>query len=173
MATFTPLGAGSWRNSDGLIVYFGRTEGIAGNGGEYRTTGVNREQEFIIDMSTLTTSAQYIDQHWELPKGAVIESVTVETLVTPTSGGSGTFSVGLKQSDQSTNISDTALVNAATFASLSTAGTQQNLTVGVTGVGANVGAALANNGLITAKVSATYSAGRVAVRVRYNFLPLT
>lgn len=172
MATFKPLGAGSWRNADGLIVYFGPTEGQAGNGGEYKTYGPVREQEVILDMAQLSTSAQYLDQHFELPKNAFIESVTIETLVAATSSGSGTFSVGLKQSDQSTNISDTALVNATTTASITAVGTQLILTAGSTGAGSSIGTALSVNGLITAKVSAAYQAGRVAVRIRYNFLPL-
>lgn len=173
MPTFTPQGAGSWRNADGLIVYFNTREGTAGQGGEYKTYGPWREQEVLIDMSTLTTSAQFLDQHFELPKGAYIESVQLETLVAATSSGSGTFSLGLKQSDQSTNISDTALINAATTASITTVGTQITYVAGTTGAGANIGTALGFNGLFTAKVSAVYQAGRIAVRVRYNFLPLT
>lgn len=173
MATLTPLGAGSWRNSDGLIIYFGPKEGTSGLGGEYKAYGPDRTQEVLIDMATLTTSAQYLDQHFELPKGAFIESVELETLVAATSSGTGTFSLGLKQSDQSTNISDTALINAATVASFTAAGTKIIYTVGVTGVGANVGTALSVNGLFTAKVSAVYQTGRVAIRVNYNFLPLT
>jgi len=173
MATFKPLGAGQWRNADGLIVYFGTPEGVAGNGGEYRTLGNNRTQEILIDMAQLTTSAQYLDQHIGIPKGAYIEQVELETLVAATSSGSGTFSLGLKQSDQSTNISDTALINAATTASITAVGARIIYTAGVAGAGANIGTALSVNGLFTAKVSAAYQAGRVAVRVHYNFLPLT
>lgn len=173
MTVFTPQGAGSWRNSDGLIVYFGPKEGTSGQGGEYVTEGARRNIEVIVDMTTLTTTAQYLDQHFEVPKGAFIEYVETETLVAATSSGSGTFSVGLKQSDQSTNISDTALVNASTTSAITAAGTRQILNIGVTGVGASVGTALAANGLITSKVSAVYQAGRVLVRVYYSFLPLT
>ncbi len=173
MTTFTPLGVGSWRNSDGLIVYFGTKEGVSGNGGEYSTLGPLRYQEVIIDMTTLTTSAQYLDQHFELPKNAFVEVVEIETLVAATSSGSGTLSVGLKQSDQSTNISDTALVAATTTASITAVGTKLTLTAGSTGAGVSIGTAIAANGLFTAKVSAVYQAGRILVRVGYSFLPLT
>ena len=170
---FKAEGAGSWRNSDGLIVYFGPTEGTSGNGGEYVTTGPNRTIEAIIDLANLTTTAQYWDQHFEIPKNAFVESVVVEVLVVAASSGSGTFSVGLKQSDQSTNISDTALVSALDLHATAV-GTQFILTAGSTGAGSSIGTAIAANGLITSKVgTAVYQTGRVAVRVYYNFLPLT
>lgn len=166
-------GAGSWRNSDGLIVYLGATEGVSGNGGEYRSLGANREQEYLIDLAQLTSTAQYLDQHFELPKGAYIEKVVVEVLVVAASSGSGTVSIGLKQSDQTTNISDTALVSALDLHATAV-GTIFTLTAGVSGAGSSIGTALAANGLITAKEgTAVYQTGRIAVRVSYNFLPLT
>ena len=166
-------GAGSWRNSDGLIIYFGTKEGVSGSGGEYRTLGAQRQLEFILDLSTLTSSAQYLDQHYEVPKNAFIESVEIEVLVVAASSGSGTVSIGLKQSDQSTNISDTALVSALDMHA-DAVGKKYTLTAGSTGAGSSIGTALAANGLITAKEgTAVYQTGRVAVRVNYNFLPLT
>lgn len=166
-------GAGSWRNSDGLIVYFGTTEGVSGNGGEYTTNGANRQVEALIDLAQLTTTAQYLDQHFEIPKGAFIESVEVEVLVVAASSGSGTVSIGLKQSDQTTNISDAALVSVLDL-SAAAVGKKFTLTAGVTGAGSSIGTAIAANGLITAKeTTAVYQTGRIAVRVSYNFLPLT
>jgi hypothetical protein len=172
MATFKPLGAGSWRNSDGLIVYFGPTEGTAGNGGEYRTTGANRQLEAVLDLAQLTSTAAYLDQHFELPKNAYVESVEVEVVVVAASSGSGTVSVGLKQSDQSTNISDTALVSALDLHATAV-GTKFTLTAGSTGAGSSIGTAIAANGLLTVKYgTAAYQTGRVLIRVNYNFLPL-
>jgi hypothetical protein len=165
-------GAGSWRNSDGLIVYFGTNEGVSGNGGEYKTNGSTRQIEALIDLAQLTTTAQYLDQHFEVPKGAFIESVEVEVLVVAASSGSGTVSIGLKQSDQSTNISDSALVSVLDLHATAV-GTRFVLTAGVTGAGASIGTAIAANGLITAKeTTAVYQTGRIAVRVNYSFLPL-
>jgi len=172
MATYGPLGAGSWRNSDGLIIYLGTKEGTSGVGGEYRTTGPNRQIETLIDLSTLTSSAAYYDQHFELPKSAFVESVEIEVLVVAASSGSGTVSIGLKQSDQSTNISDTALVSALDLHATAV-GTKFTITAGSTGAGSSIGTALSVNGLLTAKYgSAVYQTGRIAVRVNYNFLPL-
>jgi hypothetical protein len=173
MATFKPLSAGSWRNADGLIVYFGPTEGTPGNGGEYRSLGPNRVQESIVDLTQLTSSAVYLDQHFEIPKNAFIEQVVVEVLVAATSGGSATLNVGLKGSDQSTNVSDTALVNAAALATINAAGDKLTLVTGATGAGSSIGTALAANGLVTVKYgTAAFTAGRILIRVEYNFLPL-
>lgn len=174
--TFKPLGTLSpapWRNSDGLTVYFGPVEGTPGSGGEYRTNGANRQLEFMIDLAQLTSSAQYLDQHYEIPKGAFVEQVEIEVLVVAASSGSGTVSIGLKQSDQSTNISDTALVSALDMHA-DAVGKKYTLTAGSTGAGSSIGTAIAANGLITAKEgTAVYQTGRIAVRVSYNFLPLT
>jgi len=160
----------SERNADGLNVYLGVNEGKPGAGGEYRSVGPNRQQEFILNLADLTTSAQYIDQHWELPKGAFIEAVEVEVLVVAASSGSGTLNIGLKQSDQTTNISDTALVAAATTAALAQ-GVRLTIVGGSTYVGANVGTALSVNGLVTAKAgTAVFQSGKVAVRIFYNFI---
>lgn len=162
----------SWTNSDGLLVYFGTAEGKSGNGGEYRTHGAARQIETLIDLASLTSTATYWDEHFELPKGAFIESVEVEVLVVAASSGSGTVSIGLKQSDQSTNISDTALVSALDLHATAV-GTRFVLTAGVTGAGSSIGTAIAANGLITAKeATAVYQTGRIAVRVSYSFLPL-
>lgn len=160
----------SWRNADGLDVWFGTAEGVSGNGGEFPTLGDNRVLQQVLNLADMTTSAQYIDQHNEVPKGAWIEAVEVEVLIVAASSGTGTLNVGLKQSDQSTNISDTALVNAATAASL-TAGTKLTLTTGSTAVGSSVGTALTANGLITVKAgTAVFQSGKVIIRVFYNFV---
>lgn len=181
MASFKAEGAGSWRNADGLIVYFGPKEGQAGNGGEYKTYGPTRQIESIFDLTGLTSTAQYWDQHFEIPKGAFVESVEVEVLVAATSGGSATLNIGLAGSDQSTNLSDTALVSALALTSINTAGQKVTLVAGSTGAGSSIGTALPgststaiNEGLVTAKWgTAAFTAGRIAVRVNYSFLPLT
>lgn len=160
----------SWRNSDGLDVWFGTAEGKSGVSGEQRTLGDNRVLTQIINLADLTTSAQYLDQHVELPKGAFIEQVDIIVLTVAASSGSGTLNVGLKQSDQSTNISDTALVAAATTAALA-AGAKITIIVGSSYVGANIGTALSVNGLLTAKAgTAVFQSGKVELRVYYNFV---
>lgn len=159
----------SWRNNDGLEIYFGPREGTSGTSGDVKTYGDNRCLTQIINLADLTTTAQYLDQHAELPKGAFIEQVEIVVLTAAASSGTGTLNVGLKQSDQSTNISDTALVAAATAASLA-AGAKLTIVVGSTAVGANVGTALSVNGLLTAKAgTAVFQSGKVEIRVFYNF----
>lgn len=180
MTVYKPELAGSWRNTDGLIVYFGTKEGTSGNGGEYKTFGPLRTQETILDLISLTSTAQYWDQHFELPKGAFIESVELEVLIAAT-GSSSTLSVGLSGSDQTTNLSDTALVSALALTSINAAGQKVTLTTGSTGAGSSIGTALPgttstaiNQGLMTVKWgTAAFTAGRVLVRVNYSFLPLT
>lgn len=160
----------SWRNADGLNVWFGPAEGTSGLGGEQCTVGDNRVQELVITLTDLTTSAQYLDEHFELPKGAFIEQVELVVLTAATSGGSATLNVGLSQSDDSTTISDTAIVNALAVASL-TAGSKFSLVKGTTGAGTSIGTVLSVNGLFTAKAgTAVFTAGKVAVRVFYNFV---
>lgn len=161
----------SWVNADGLGVYFGPREGVAGNGGEYKSYGPNRELAVVINLTDLTSTAQYLDQNFELPKGAFIEQVTIETLVAATSGGSATLNVGLKSSDQSTTLSDTAIVNAAALSTFTAVGTKLTLTAGSTAVGSSVGTKLAINELITAKWgTAAFTAGKIEVRILYNFV---
>lgn len=160
----------SWRNADGLDVWFGTAEGQSGLGGEQVTLGDNRVQEFVLTLTDLTSSAQYLDEHFELPKGAFIEQVELVVLTAAT-GSSSTLSIGLSESDDSTNISDTALVSALALSSINTAGDKVTLNVGSTSVGSSVGTALSVNGLVTAKYgTAAFTAGKIAVRVYYNFV---
>lgn len=162
----------SWRNSDGLNVFFGPTEGTSGTSGSVKTYGDNAVLTQIINLADLTTTAQYLDQHAELPKGALIEKVEIAVLTVAASSGTGTLNVGLSQSDQTTNISDTALVAAATTAALA-AGALITINVGTpnTFLGANVGTVLSVNGLLTAKAgTAVFQSGKVEVRIYYNFV---
>ena len=161
----------NWRNADGLNVWFGPAEGRSGNGGEQRTNGDTRVLQQVINLTDLGTTAAFIDTHNGVPKGAFVESVEIETLVAATSGGSATLSIGLKQSDESTNISDAALVSAAALATFAAAGTKLTLTTGVTGAGDKIGTAIVANGLITAKyATAAFTAGKIIVRTYYNFV---
>lgn len=160
----------SWRNSDGLDVWFGASEGKSGAGGEQKTLGDQRVLTQIVNLADLTSTSQYIDQHLELPKGAFIEKVELFVLVAATSSGGGTFSVGLKGSDQATNVSDTALVSAATVAAMGL-GALVTIIVGSSFVGSSVGTALTVNGLLTAKeATAVFQTGKVEVRIFYNFV---
>lgn len=161
----------SWRNADGLNVWFGTAEGQAQNSGEVRSPGDLRIVEAVITLTDLTSSAAFIDTHVTIPTGARIEQVEIVTLTAATSGGSATLNIGLKGTDESTNVSDTALVNAAALTTHDTAGEKTTLTVGSTGAGTSIGAVTSSKNYITAKYgTAAYTAGKVLVRVYLNFM---
>lgn len=158
-----------WYNSDGLYVKFGQEEGQAAVLGEVRTAGVNRELVLTLDLTTLASTDTILDYTTYLPKDAFIESVTIETLTNATSGGSATLSVGLYKSDTTTAISATALVAAATVASLGNAGTCATLTLGSTYAGAKIGSTPGFPALLSAKYgTAAFTAGTVSIRVQWS-----
>lgn len=159
----------SWRNSDGLNVWFGPAEGTSGKGGELRTNSNTRLFEQVITLTDLTSSAAYVDTHNTIPLGAFIEKVDIVTLVAATSLGSATLNVGLKGTDESTNLSDTAIVNAAAITTHDALGETTTLTVGSTGAGSAIGiATVAKNHLTVKYGTAAYTAGKVLIRVSYN-----
>ena len=158
-----------WYNNDGLYVKFGTEEGDVGAVGEVRTAGIVRETVLTLDLTTLTSSDVILDYTSYLPKDAFIESVTIETLVSATSGGSATLSVGLYKSDTTTAISATGLVAAATVASLGNAGTRTILTLGSTYAGAKIGSTPGFPALISAKyTTAAFTAGKVSIRIGWS-----
>lgn len=158
-----------WYNSDGLYVKFGTEEGASATIGENRTLGAQREVEIILDLTTLTTSDVILDYTQFIPSNAFIEAVEVETLVSST-GNLSTLSVGLYKSDTTTAISSTGLVNALALATIGNAGARTTLVLGSTGAGATIGSTPGFPALISAKYAGTgaFTAGRVAIRVRYN-----
>lgn len=159
-----------YRNLDGMNIFYGASEGTSGSQGEVKTYGDNRTLTQIINLADLTTTAKYLDVHAELPKGAFIESVEIVVLTVAASSGTGTLNVGLSGSDLTTNLSDTALVSAATASSLA-AGAKLTIVVGGTAVGSSVGTKLALNELLTAKAgTAVFQSGKIEVRVNYNFV---
>jgi hypothetical protein len=158
-----------WYNSDGLYVKFGQEEGQSAVLGEVRTAGVNRELVLTLDLTTLASTDTILDYTTYLPKDAFIESVTVETLTSATSGGSATLSVGLYKSDTTTAISATALVSALAVATVGNAGTQNILTLGSTGAGAKIGSTPGFPALLSAKYgTAAFTAGVVSIRIQWS-----
>lgn len=158
-----------WYNSDGLYVKFGTEEGKVATIGEVRTAGVNRELIVTLDLTTLATTDTILDYATYLPKDAFIESVTVESLVSATSGGSATLSVGLYKSDTTTAISATALVAAMPVATIGAAGTRTTLTLGSTGAGAKIGSTPGFPALLSAKyATAAFTAGTISIRIQWS-----
>lgn len=167
----------TWTNLDGLLVKLGITEATSANaayppGGEYKTYGSNRISETVIDLTLATGqvaafgTTKILNDVEFFGKGWVPEMVEVETLVAVT-GATATLSIGLRQnSDRTTDISTTALVNAITVASIAAVGTRLTIVAGSTGAGANIGVATTLDALQTATVgTANFTAGKIKVRV--------
>lgn len=185
---------GSWIDNDGQVRQYGPQKTIAANAGEFQMPGDTRRMEVTINLANLTTTAIVQDLNTFFPTGTqvFIEQVDVETEVgMVVASGATAFSVGLGYLADGTyvtvgsasyppitTISDTAFVNGALNATVTTPGQKQELTVGSTGVGAYVGTtstATTQANYITAKsVGGTFSAGKVKIRIYYRGLtPIT
>ena len=160
----------SWYNNDGLLVKIGTEEATAGKAGSYEWDGPQSMVELVINPLTgLTASAVIQSDVVALPAGAVIQEVHVIADVAATSGGAATLNVGLIKSDRSTNVSDTAVVNAMAITAIDAAGETNKLLVGSTGAGTSMGASVGTLPvLLTAKYgTAAFTAGKVTVRIFY------
>lgn len=157
-----------WLNNDGLTVKFGKEEGDAGKGGQYRTDGPLRMAEVEINGTDIGSTATLVDRHTIIPNGARIEKVEVVAETAFTSGGAATLDVGLVDQDESTAIDDDGLVAALALTSIDASGDVVELVQGSTGHGALVGTTLSNAGYITVHYgTAAYTAGRAVIRVYY------
>lgn len=156
----------SWNNNDGLLLKFGTEKTVTNNNGEYKAYGPNRITEFVIDLTTLTTSPVIQSDVLVYPKGMFLETVEIETEVAATSGTS--FSVGLIGLDRTTVDSNTKFVNAALLATHDALGEKTILTAGSTGAGSGIGAAATNPGYVTALAAGTYATGKVRVRLYWH-----
>jgi hypothetical protein len=124
---------------------------------------------FIDDMTDLGTTAAIQDYNVVVPKNARIEKVEVITQTAVTSGGSATLNVGLKRTDNSTELDYDGLVAALALASFNSAGETVALTVGSTSAGALIGTTLAYNGYLTVDYdTAAFTAGAIRVRVYFT-----
>lgn len=165
----------SWTNSDGLYVKFGTEEGKVAKGGTYSTRGSLQETEIKIDLTTdaASTTAAIIGSATGsagvlLPGGVRIEEVEVVAEVAATSGGAATLDIGLIDTDHSTVLDDDGLVAALALTSIDAAGEKTVLRVGSTGAGAFIGTTLTSPGYLCAAYNtAVFTAGKVAIRVKY------
>lgn len=160
------------RSADGVNIFYGRDEGIAGYGGEYTTNGPRRMLEVTIpDMTKVSAIATPLildDDTW-LPKGARIDIVSVYTL-TAVTGSSSTLDIGLVRSDRSTELDFNGLVAAIPLTQMATAGQTVDSTQGSTYAGALIGTSLANNGVFVANWNtAAFTAGAIRFTVQYVF----
>lgn len=160
-------------DNSGLYVKIGTEVATPEAAGEYNNLGPLRMVEFIIpDMTKLTLSDAVLlgADNFFFPTGVKIEKVTIITDTACTSGGSATLIMGLQQTDRSTLIDATGVVNAVAVATL-TAGSEQVFVKGTSGAGTRVGTGAAATTLpayITAKAgTAVFTAGAVRVRVEF------
>lgn len=159
-----------WYNSDGLYVKFGTEEATPGKAGAYRTAGPQQMIElFIDDMTDLTATAVIQDYNVVVPKNARIEKVEVITQTAVTdAGGTSVLNIGLKRTDNSTELDYNGLVAALPLASFNAAGETYEAVIGATYVGALVGTTLAYNGYLTADYDTeAFTAGAIRVRIYF------
>jgi hypothetical protein len=145
------------RNADGLLVKYGISEGQAGKAGEWRTDTNQRVIDLELQLSTLTTSSTVIDTDVTLDKGWLVESVAVIGTEAAASGTS--LSVGVVDTDGTSNAVTTGILNAQLTANMALG---PNTTVAT---GATVKTILASNKLLTALVAGTFTAGKVRIQI--------
>ena len=164
----------SWTNADGLTVYFGQSENNQNIGGEYRTNGTFREEEFSINLASLTNTDTVIIPTI-FPWGKVLEKVEVIADI-PATGG-GTFDVGFVNLRTGAAIAAQGAIAAMPTSAVNVEGKDTVLTVGSTYggtlLGTTVAAAKYTNIGITAKYTTTaFTAGRVRIKFSwYKKLP--
>lgn len=163
---------GSQLHADGVFQKYGVTKAIPAAGGEYCNTGLLREVEVKIDLTTLTQAEVILLDVTLIPKLRIheVEVITLTGAVTGTA-----IDVGLTREDRSTELDFDGLLAAFVTASMNTAGEnsiiRRDVTVptGLVGTGALIGTTLTNPGYISAsRTDATaFTAGLILVKIKY------
>lgn len=163
----------AYLDNSGLYVKIGPEVAVTSNDGEYKTYGALRTVEVLIpDLTKLTTSDAVIigGDNLFFPISCKIEKVELICDTAATSGGSATLILGLMQTDRSTMIDATGILNAVAVATM-TIGSEQTYVKGTTGAGTRVGTGVAATtvpAMITAKAgTAVFTAGSCRVRIHY------
>lgn len=161
----------TWDNSDGLHVYFGKSEAVVTRGGEFELTTGRHLTEVFLDLTALAADANeyIIADNVTIPNGALIE--TVELMVTKvTAGTNATLDLGLVDQDRSTEIDfDGLLTNSTTTWHTGVIGTIVTYDTNTSGNGALVGTKLTNTGLLTASWdTAAFTAGTLRIRIYWS-----
>lgn len=159
-------------DNTGMYQKFGLEQVVPMAGGEYKTYGETRVQEFKITLTALTASDVIVagTDNIEMPAGFTVEAVEVIADTAATSGGAATLSIGLVRKDRTTMIDAVGLVSAMALTAIDTIGEKTTLTKGSTGAGTLIGTTVGSNpGHFTAKFgTAAFTAGVVTVRVKYR-----
>jgi hypothetical protein len=189
------MSKGSWVDNDGLVRQYGTQKAVAETGGSYNFDGPNRVDEFVIDLSTLSTShATIVSLTSKFPSMAnyYIEKVEVIAEVGMSTASSPTLSVGVCNDnllggsatvympDGSTiatatvpSNGATAFVSAAAASTLSSAGDLLTLTKSSTAAGNYVGdyedtTNLTSPMYVTATLGTATATGIIRMRVWYH-----
>lgn len=158
----------SWLDNGGLFQVYGVDQATTENGGEYRNNGELREIQMKLDLTTLTATNTVPFDNIFVPAGMQLQEVIVECLTAATSGGLGTFDVGLIRTDRSTVTAAAGIISAMPLASINAQGKQLILNVGSANVGTLIGTTTANVNMITVRfTTAAFTAGVLVVKLRY------
>lgn len=165
----------TWTNSDGLVVGFGThtvdddvQAVIAGTGGNTQVVVVE------IDLTTIPdtfAAANRKPQDVVIPRGSVIKSAVLHTLVAPVSGGGGTLDIGTWGVTDVVDVAD-GIVADATVAEMGAVGAAILLDGAMIVDGPTASAAVgatSNSDCVIAPSYATavFTAGRVRLYVEY------
>lgn len=165
-------------NADGLLLKYGVNKAVPALWGDYLSYGANRLIEGTLDLSTLVTAnANVVSDNTFFPSPPTgqlfIEKVELVVETAAASSGSGTFKLGLIQTDRATVPSnyDHAFIATETTAHLTPAGTTITYTTGGQ-AGALIGsfpAAATGPYYITAQAgTAVFQSGLVRIRIFYH-----
>lgn len=121
------MSTGSYLNADGLLQQYGTQKTIPEQGGDYKAYGLTRYIEVLIDLTSLTTTAQVQSLTTFFPAGynVIIEKVEIYADIGATTGTS--FSVGLGYFSGSTYANITTHAESSTSSSVTTTAYTANL----------------------------------------------
>lgn len=118
------MSTGSWLNSDGLLLEFGTQKQNPEQGGDYLAYGTVRMLEVLIDLKSLTSTAQVQSLNTFFPAGYNVNIENVQVSVDEASAGGASFSVGLGYFSGSTYANITMRSETSTSSAI---GTQSNV----------------------------------------------
>lgn len=168
---------GTWTNDDGLYIKYGPTEVTVVDGGEILAgQGDVHLLEFDLDYTTVddsaTAGATIVGDNVIIPKGAIVERIQIFTETAWDSAGDAfVMNMGTVQLDRSTEIDFNGLLAAIPQADMNAAGEFQEVIVGHTYAGADIGVVGSSTyaGLITVDYdTAAPTAGKSKFRVFYH-----
>lgn len=168
---------GTWHNPDGLFIKYGPTEIEVTKGGEIlEGAGDQHFVEFDLDYTFIDDSAdpQIVSDNVIVPKGAIVWKIEIIT-ETPwdSSGDNFVLNMGTVRLDRTTAIDANGYLAALPQADMGTAGEVQEVIVGHTYAGADIGVVTDATypGLITVDYdTAAPTAGKSRFKLWY-FMP--